>query len=103
MNNGQSSKPVPEATVHGAAGIFQIHTRVASCKVVARCSASEDGQEGVVSSGSGRGDRAGGGGYEWKCIYCELEGEAVSKIIYMTKYEGVSVEIANLPCVGLTR
>ena len=103
MNNGQSSSPVSVATAHGAAGIFQIHTRVASCKAVARCSASEDGQEGVVSSGSGRGDRAGGGGYEWKCIYCELEGEAVSKIIYMTKYEGVSVEIANLPCVGLTR
>ena len=103
MNNGQSSKPVPEATAHGAAGIFQIHTRVASCKAVALCSASEDGQEGVVSSGSGRGDRAGGGGYEWKCIYCELEGEAVSKIIYMIEYKGVSVEIGTLLCLGLAR
>jgi len=58
---------------------------------------SEDGQEGVVGSGSGRGGRAGGDGYEWEYICYELEGEAVSKIIYMTEYEGVSVEIATLP------
>ena len=56
---------------------------------------SKDGQEGVVGSGYGRGGRGGGGDYEWECIYHELEGEAVSKIIYMTEYEGVSGEIAT--------
>ena len=95
MNNGQSSSPVSVATAHGAAGIFQIHTRVASCKVVALCSASEDGQEGVVGSGYGRGGRGGGGDYEWECMYYELEGETVSKIIYMTEHEGVLGEIAT--------
>ena len=88
---------------YGAAGNSEIHTRVVSFKLVARCSASDDGQEGVVGSGSGRGGLAGGGGYEWECICYELEGEAVSKIIYMIEYEGVSVEIGTLPCLGLAR
>ena len=65
MNNGQTSSPVPVATEYGAAGIFQIHARVASEKLVAQCSASDGGQEGVVGSGSGRVGRAGGGVYEW--------------------------------------
>jgi hypothetical protein len=91
----ESSNLVTMLTEHGAASNSEIHARVASFKLVAQCSASEDGQEGVVGSGSGRGGRAGGGGYEWECICYELEGEAVSKIIYMIEYEGVSGEIAT--------
>ena len=56
---------------------------------------SEDGQEGVVGSGYGRGGREGGVDYEWECTYYEQEGEAVSKIIYMTEYDGVSFQIAT--------
>ena len=55
---------------------------------------SGDGQEGVVGSGYGRVGRGRGCEYEWECIYYEQEGEAVSKIIYMTEYDGVSFEIA---------
>ena len=65
MNNGQSSNPVPVATEHGAAGNSEIQMPVVSFKLVAQCSAREDGQEGVHGSGSGRSGRAGGGGYEW--------------------------------------
>ena len=65
MNNGQTSSPVPVATEYGAAGNFEIHTRGTSFKLVAQCSASDGGQEGVVGSGSGRAGRAGGGVYEW--------------------------------------
>ena len=65
MNNGQSSSPVPVATEYGAAGNFEIHTSGTSFKLVAQCSASDGGQEGVVGSGSGRVGRAGGGVYEW--------------------------------------
>ena len=83
----QSSNPVTKLTEYGAANNSEIHTRVVSFKLVARCSASEDGQEGVVGSGSGRGGLGGGGDYEWECIYYEWEGEEVSKIIYMTEYE----------------
>jgi hypothetical protein len=39
--------------------------------------------------------RGGGDDYEWECMYYELEDETVSKIIYMTEYEGVSGEIAT--------
>ena len=79
----------------GAAGNSEIHTRVVSFKLAVQCSSSEDGQEGVVDSGYGRGGRGGGGEYEWECMYYKLEGEAVSKIIYMTEYEGVSGEITT--------
>ena len=64
-NSLESSNPVPVLAEDGAAGNSEIHTRVVSFKLVAQCSASEDGQEGVHGSGSGRGGRAGGGGYEW--------------------------------------
>ena len=88
-------------TEHGAAGKFQIHTR---SRAQTSCTGlvSEDGQEGVVGSGYGRGGREGGVDYEWECIYYEQEGEAVSTIIYMTEYDGVSGEIAAQPCLGLT-
>ena len=89
-------------TEHGAAGKFQIHTRGTSSKLSNRECTSGDGQEGVVGSGYGRGGREGGVDYEWECIYYEQEGEAVSKIIYMTEYDGVSFEIAAQPCLGLT-
>ena len=82
-------------TEHGAAGKFQIHTRGTSSKLSNRECTSGDGQEGVVGSGYGRGGREGGVDYEWECIYYEQEGEAVSKIIYMTEYDGVSFEIAT--------
>ena len=65
VNSLESSNPVPVSTEHGAAGNSEIHMPVVSFKVVAQCSASEDGQEGVHGSGSGRGGRAGGGDYEW--------------------------------------
>ena len=95
MNNVlESSNLVTMLTKHGAASNS---ARVVSFKLVARSSASDDGQEGVVGSGSGRGGRAGGGGYEWECICYELEGEVVSKIIYMIEYEGVSGKIATQP------
>ena len=81
-------------TEHGAAGNSQIHTRGTSSKLSNRECTSGDGQEGVVGSGYGRGGREGGVDYEWECIYYEQEGEAVSKIIYMTEYDGVSFEIA---------
>jgi hypothetical protein len=89
-------------TEHGAAGNSQIHTRGTSSKLSNRECTSGDGQEGVVGSGYGRGGREGGVDYEWECIYYEQEGEAVSKIIYMTEYDGVSGEIAAQPCLGLT-
>ena len=65
MNIGQSSNPVPVATEYGAAGNSEIHMPVVSFKVVAQCSGSDGGQEGVHGSGSGRGGRADGGVYEW--------------------------------------
>ena len=64
-NSLESSNPVPVSTEHGAAGNSEIQMPVVSFKLVAQCSASEDGQEGVHGSGSGRGGRAGGVGYEW--------------------------------------
>ena len=64
-NSLESSNPVSVLAEDGAAGNSEIHMPVVSFKLVAQCSASEDGQEGVHGSGSGRGGRAGGGGYEW--------------------------------------
>ena len=82
-------------TEHGAAGKFQIHTRGTSSKLSNRECTSGDGQEGVVGSGYGRVGRGRGCEYEWECIYYEQEGEAVSKIIYVTEYDGVSFQIAT--------
>ena len=53
MNNGQTSSPVPVATEYGAAGIFQIHARVASEKLVAQCRPAMAGKKESLAAAPG--------------------------------------------------
>ena len=60
------------------------------------------GKKGSLAAATGAAAARAGLIKEWECIYYEQEGEAVSKIIYMTEYDGVSFEIAAQTCLGLT-